>query len=195
MKEPHERESKAHHTVDWDAAFLFFANLPRGLRSYRKVSAKFHVSRASVRKAADRYGWGERMREIDAKADVEVAARIVRERSVRVADTIDLIDLARQQLLERLRMGEAHVDPTDLVALVKLENLLEGEATDRVDIGEANQAILLIARAAAELIPRERQSEFMERLDAIAIELDARLPAGQLQPWVEGSAVRVEESG
>ena len=47
---------KGRNRIDWDAAFAYWASMPRAVRSFGKVAKRFDVSDTAVRKAAERDG-------------------------------------------------------------------------------------------------------------------------------------------
>jgi hypothetical protein len=145
--------------IDWEAAFGYYAALGPA-RSFSATGRKFGVTQEAVGQFARRHGWAERVAELDAKTRVELDERVVRSRAVRLAETIELVDLARTEVLERLRAGEAEVKLADRPALVKLELLLEGEATGRIEVAEVRTVVHAVIAIAGRFIPQDRRSEF-----------------------------------
>jgi hypothetical protein len=130
--------------IDWHAAFAFFASLRPPARTFVAVAEKFSVSDTAVRKHARRHDWETRVETLDRQAARQVERRVVRERAARIADTIELVDLARQELLVLLRDGKAEVRLADLPNLIRLEALLEGEATERLETREVREVLVAI---------------------------------------------------
>jgi hypothetical protein len=156
---------RGRNRIDWDAAFTYWASMPRAVRSFGKVAKKFEVSDTAVRKAAERDRWLARVSEIDRKASVAVERRVIREHEVRIAETLEIIDGLRQQLRERAKAGDVVIDITDFVQLMKLEQLLEGDPTERIEMTEVRAVVLAVYRTAGAFVPKERRAEFLQRLD------------------------------
>jgi hypothetical protein len=121
-------------------------SVEQSARSFIKVGRKFNVSVNAVSKHAAKFGWEERISKIDAEARRQTDGRVIRARSDRIDDTLELVSLARDQLLEELRTGNGDVRLGDIPALVKLEALLEGEPTERVSLQEAQAVYLEVLR-------------------------------------------------
>jgi hypothetical protein len=160
--------NKERPSVDWTAAFAYYASVDRHLRSYRDVGRRFGVSDTRVRQIAHRDNWQERARELDRRASREVEKRVVKDRARRITETLELIDLARSELHERLRAGDAELRLADLPALVKLESLLEGEATARVEIFEVKVVLSSFLGVAMRYVPRSEQRAFLAEAESAA---------------------------
>lgn len=161
--------------IDWDAAFTFYAGLG-GLRSYRRVSQKFQVSRTAVRKAAARFDWDERVAKIDRETTQAVDARVTRSRADRVADTIRLVDDVLTPLLHDLELGQLEYRLADFPNLMKLAELLEGHATDRVAVSEAQALIVLIVKSFDEHLVAVLEKHVEERAQIVGA-VRAEMPA------------------
>lgn len=121
--------------TDWEQARDFWIALgPR--RSFERVGKKFGVSAQRVGYVARRDGWHPLAAEIDARALEQTKRRIVRSRADRVAKTLGLIDGALDVYDNELEAKAREGRLRDMSDLVKLAELLEGEATDRPDVGE-----------------------------------------------------------
>ncbi len=164
--------------IDWAEAFSFWSSMPPGIRSFGKVARRFGVSDVAVGKAAQRYKWAAKVAELDRKAQAVVEKRVVRERSVRVADTLELIDKARRLLLEKLYAGEVEVDIGDFTQLARLEALLEGEPTDRVEVAEVRRVIETVFVVAGGFVPAGLRGEFLRAMQAATGERFALEPGG-----------------
>jgi len=167
--------------IEWEAAFRYYAELG-AIRSFGKVARRFGVSDVAVCKHAKRNGWAERVQAIDAKTREKVDALVVRDRAIRLAETIDVIDRARTEVLGKLQTGDADVKLSDLPALIKLEMLIEGEATDRVEMTEVRQVIANVFVIAGRFIPREQRAAFLEAIGGLA----GSIEAGPVLELVEG---------
>jgi hypothetical protein len=153
--------------IDWGAAFQFYAELGP-IRSFGKVSRRFGVSDVAVGLHARKNGWAERVQAIDAQVQKKVDALVVRDRAVRLADTIAVIDQARQEMLGKLQKGDADVKLSDLPALIKLELLIEGEATDRIETTEVQQVISNVFVIAGRFIPPADRAAFLAAIGELS---------------------------
>jgi hypothetical protein len=129
------------HTIDWPQAYTYYVHLGP-TRSFVRVAEKFGVSDTAVRNRARLDGWEEKVRAIDARALEKAELTITHDRAKAIADTLRLVDLARSELLKRLKAGEAEVRLSDLPALVKLEQLLVGEPTDRIELAQVREFVV-----------------------------------------------------
>lgn len=118
---------------DWDAAFALYYELGAE-RSYRKLAEELGCDITSVSRAASRDGWQDRLAAIEEKARASLDGRYVRDRAERVAATLRLIDTARDRFVRQLAYADFRLTGADMVGLIKLEQLLEGQATERVSI-------------------------------------------------------------
>jgi len=116
--------------IDWDEAFTFYAS--RGpARTYVEVAARFEISEAAVRRRATRDDWRDRVETLDRQAAQVAERTVVRDRAERIADTIRLVDEARVRFERQFEDPHFALTASDFVALVKLEQLLEGKPTER----------------------------------------------------------------
>lgn len=116
--------------IDWDEAFAFYAACgPK--RTFGEVASKFGVSETSVRKRASAHDWRKRAATLDREAVQQAERAVVRGRAERIEDTIRLVDDARRLFETQLTDPEFTLSASDFVALVKLEQLLEGGPTER----------------------------------------------------------------
>jgi hypothetical protein len=120
--------------IDWDRAFAFFASLEPTERSFQRVADEFPVSYTSVKKHAKAERWIERAEALDKRAAEQANRQIVKARSERIADVIEIAVEARRVYLEQLKGGEHEVKGSDVAALTRTEALVEGEATERIEL-------------------------------------------------------------
>lgn len=127
--------------TDWPTALEHYI-AAGGARTFASIARNFGVSEARVRQIAKRDEWDRQ-----AKAHDE-AMRLERERNripslvERDTDTIRLVMAARLRYAAQLRDPSFRVTGTDLANLIKIERLIEGEATERVDIrGDIQQRL------------------------------------------------------
>jgi hypothetical protein len=129
--------SKNHHggrpCIDWQQAFTYFAGLSPGERSYRVVAEHFDVSWTTVKKWAHRDRWEERAAQMDAEAAARVRHQQVRSLAERMETVIRLAEGTMARYAERLTAGDVRVTAQDVVALAKLQLVLEGRPDTRVE--------------------------------------------------------------
>lgn len=169
------RDGKAPHRIDWQAAEEFYLSLdpPRVLQ---RVVEKFAVSRVSVGRQAKQRKWREKAERLDAAAVAGVTRRIQRTREQRITKVLGLVDSAIDGFDAQLDAKIAEAKLSDLPALVKLTELLEGEATDRVDVTRVQPLIAAFVVKVAVLVPADRDGELSAVLDWFEGELRALEP-------------------
>lgn len=163
------RDGKQRPRIDWDAAFAYFCSDPTV--SYPKVSRQFSVSVTSVGKHARAEKWNERRAKLHEQAANGALQRVRRSREQRVQKVLELVDAAVDGFDARLDAKIAEAKLSDLPALVKLAELLEGEATDRVDIRKVQPVIVAFVTRVARHIPKPAQAAFAADLDWLEGEL------------------------
>jgi hypothetical protein len=127
---------------DWDTIATYFCSLPPGKRTYGEVARKFGVSEVSVGIHARAERWDDHARGFDEKRRAELEKRSIRSIAERDADTIKLIEAARIRFAQQLRDPAFKISASEMAALVKLERLLEGQPTERVDVAAQVEAKL-----------------------------------------------------
>ncbi|MDQ5841653.1 MAG: phage terminase small subunit-related protein [Chloroflexota bacterium] len=149
--------------IDWDKAEAFYLNLdpPRKIAT---VARQFGVSGNTVRKWAKRLGWDKKAVALDRKALDQATGQAVRSRAQRVAAALNFTDEFLDAAQAKLAQNKLDVRAGDVPALVKLAELLEGEATDRVQIGEVRVLVAQVVVVAGEFIAKEDRPAFMARL-------------------------------
>jgi hypothetical protein len=139
---------------DWEQGFQIWAGLPVGERNYDRVAEELGCRVRAVERASVRHGWQDRIRRIDAKAREQADKRLVRDRAERVADTLRIIDASRTKFAGQLGRADFRLTGSDFVGLVKLEQLLEGEATDNIGLAVVQAGFRESMNAAVELLTR-----------------------------------------
>ena len=120
-------------SIDWEAAFLYFAALPAETRSYGAVAARYGVSRRTVETRGRRGQWRERVRLIEADAARQAEQQLGRARADQIADFHRLIEASCMTYARQLASGQVRVTASDLVGLMKVSLLLHGEPSERVE--------------------------------------------------------------
>jgi hypothetical protein len=144
--------------VDWDEARDFWLALDPP-RPFGTVAERFTVSVQRVRFIAKRESWAELAADVDARTLEQAKQRIVRSRAERVRKTLGIVDGLLDRYDQQLDVLE--LKPADLDRLVKLAELLEGEATDRITVGEAQQGFAVLLTIAARYVPKQRRQAFL----------------------------------
>lgn len=152
--------------INWGAARARYVALDRHERTYARIAAEFGVSDVSVRKWARREGWAALAASEDAKSANTHLRHAVKTRDARVAATLRIVDGVLDSFVDDLDARAREAKLADLPALVRLAELLEGEATDRVELGEVQLVIQAVMAAAGRFVPRELRDEFLRELDA-----------------------------
>jgi hypothetical protein len=132
-KRSHPNANGPHPVIDWNAAFAYYASLPANERSLAAVSRQMGVSEASVQKHARLDGWKSRVAAIEDQARQAVDRRAVRSLQERMETVIRLAEATQVTYAQQLQAGEVRVTPQDIVALAKLQQLLEGRPDARVE--------------------------------------------------------------
>lgn len=168
------RDGNRRPRIDWDAAFAYFASDPT--ISFGKVGKQFGVSDVAVGKHAKRDNWNQRRAELLEQAANSALQRARRTREQRITKVLGLVDSAIDGFDTQLDAKIAEAKLSDLPALVKLTELLEGEATDRVDVTRVQPLIAAFVVKVAVLVPAERDGELSGVLDWFEGELRALEP-------------------
>ncbi len=155
---------------DWDEGFGLYASLGQN-RSLQLVADQMNAPKRTVERAARKWRWADRVRDIDEQARREAEKRLVRERADRVEDTLRIIDAARLRFASDLKSGRARLTGSDFVGLMKLEALLEGHATDVIRVEEVQTYVFAVLQAAGEYVPAERRGEFLECIEHVTATL------------------------
>lgn len=151
------------HRFDHGAAKAFWVSLPPEEATYVRVARQFGVSETTIRKWARVDGWVEAREAAWSNAASKALARAALSVEDRAGLVVRLTDALLLAFIRDLDAKAEQATFHDLERMVKLVQLLTGEATDRVSFVEAQQLIgqvLDVARrwAVAELPPAERQS-------------------------------------
>jgi non-ribosomal peptide synthetase component E (peptide arylation enzyme) len=159
--------------IDWEAARLAYLAQPPP-RTFTRVARIFSVSVVAVSRRAKLDGWAQQAAEVDRKASAQTERRIIRDRAERIADTYALIDAVRSKALTGVLDGSIEARPADVAALVKIEQLLDGEATERVEVREIRTvfALLLSGAQPIMLLPdAERWPAYLALMERVAAQV------------------------
>lgn len=146
--------------VDWPSARTMYLELGPE-RSLLAVARHFLVSKTSVANQSRKNGWKAAALAFDQEVErrqEQAALRTRTNRRVRVLTIIDdVIDAFGGKATEKGKEASA----SDFAALVKLAELLEGEPTDRVQVGEVQQMVAVILTGVSVFIADEKRAEFL----------------------------------
>ena len=123
-------------SVDWEQAFLFYASLPSGKRSYAAVAAKFGGSPRTVETHGRTERWKERVRNVGQEAAARNHEELVEDRIEKVRTIQRLIDDSLLTYEVRLREG-MRMGPADLERLHRLSRTVLDELSDTNQRSEA----------------------------------------------------------
>lgn len=158
---------------DWIAIRTTWIDMP--VRSFVQVAKLFGVSDTAVRNHARAEGWEELAARVDAEASEKALRRNVKTREQRTSAVLALTD----RLIDHVA-GDAFASKAeaatflDVERMTKLSELLLGEATDRVETSEAQDAIrrllehaiATVLLVAAELLGEKKAREFARAYQA-----------------------------
>jgi hypothetical protein len=116
-------------SVDWEAAFAYYAALPPGERSYAAVGVHLQVSPRTVETHGRTGRWKERLRAIDEETAARTVDALVDARVEEVNKLRRLIEASLIAYAERLRDG-MRMTPADLERLNRLSLALIDETTN-----------------------------------------------------------------
>jgi hypothetical protein len=114
-------------------------------------------SRARAEKLRDRKDEARRIAE-------DVLREEVRPRAERIAETIQIAEAVRVKYAAQLFDEDYQLRGTDLAALLRIEALLEGEATERVSVAEVEAFMDALRDDLLALVGEERADELAEAL-------------------------------
>jgi len=149
--------------ADWGAAKAFYVGLGPVERSYARVGREFRVSSVTVRKHAHREGWEQAALDADQSAAATALRAAFRNREANTSAVLKLRDLAVDASTTEIE-GGASVRLADVAALVKVGELLLGEATDRtalMDQGEVQEALGVLMQLSLRFVPKESHGAFI----------------------------------
>lgn len=139
------------HDYDHAAAFAIYLTLEPPNRTYAEVARRMGCSATSVERWARTLKWAEKLQAADERA----MAKSLKTREQRVADVLKLTDgLVDHFLVNQAPKAEAATF-LDVERMVKLSELLVGEATDRVSLSEAQSFLQLVFAAALDWAGRD----------------------------------------
>jgi hypothetical protein len=165
--------------IDWESAeAAYLAQTPP--RSFVGVARAFSVTPNAVKYQAGKRDWLQKAADIDRATQEKARDYVIRSRAARIADTYAVIDQTRERYLEQLKRDLVEIRPSDIAALVKIEQLLDGEATERIDISAVRHVFALFISGARPLVDDERWPAFVAMLERTAETLALNPPTDAL---------------
>lgn len=169
--------------INWDAARAWWLAQPPERRTHQAVADRFKVSRSRVSQIAARDRWDDRLVEVLREADKRVIAQAVRSQAELATVQRRIAARLQDRVLEQLE-GADELELNDglrrLPGILRLDQLLAGEATDRVDLAEVKTALVSISQVAIiagrESWPPERTLEALREATAGLVALPAAAP-------------------
>lgn len=116
--------------VDREEAFAYWYNDGDG-RTQGEVATHFGVNRRSVEGWASSDDWNGRAAKLDAAARARTEKQLERQAAERIRVNLELIRATKTAYAQRLKDKDVKPSPTELVALIKAEQLLTGGVTER----------------------------------------------------------------
>lgn len=168
--------------IDWGQAYAYFHGLGP-TRTFAAVAERFGVSDTAVRVHAKPgadfpEGWEQRSAEADRRRNGQLERKAEQGLERRNERTLAFIEAYREKALEALvdedgkLKQDVAIDPDDAASrmpgLVKLEQLLMGEATERneVSFAELQGALRIAVVVAKEFIAGRDYELFLARFEA-----------------------------
>ena len=164
------------YQYDWEDAFKQWVDMGPG-RTLTTLAKRLGADKRTVQRHAAENDWEGRLARIEVEVRKQTDKILVRERSERVADTLRIIDAARTKFAGQLRISEFRLTGSDFVGLIKLEQLLEGEATSRIDVGEVQALLGVVLEIFQRRMPAGELPAAMGELDGAVAQLTARAAA------------------
>lgn len=143
--------SRQLHRFDHDAARAFYVSLDPP-RRYVDVAAKFGVSDTTIRKVARAEAWQDAAFKADEQAAEKALAGAVRTREQRVKAVLAITDRLVDHFIAEAAAKAAASSYLDLERMMKLAELVEGEATDRFSFAEVQSTLVVVMAAGPELL-------------------------------------------
>lgn len=151
--------------IDWGVAKAYYVALPTSERSFARVAREYRVTPLTVRKHAHRDGWVEAAADADrsqAEAAMVTALGTIEERN---AEFIKVASRLRSIALDPQSVIDANVAVRALPRYQEKELLIAGEATGRIELGDAQAIIAAVFTVAGRFVPADRRDEFLGELD------------------------------
>lgn len=155
-RQPNQRKA------DRDVAFSFWY-ADGAYRTHREVAAEFGVSQHAVEIWASEEDWNARAIRLDGEARGRLEKQMAKRAAERIRQNLELIRATKAVYARQLADGKKAVSPTELVALIKAEQLLTGGVTERTSDASVRDES---QRAVLEAVADELGGLSVEQLEA-----------------------------
>jgi hypothetical protein len=135
--------------------------------SQAEVARTFNVSETTVSKHAKAESWEAERTALAERAKSRADEAIVKSRAQRIANSINLIDKVRDQLLDQVEKGELEIRLSELAPLLKVEALLEGDATERIDVAELQASLRAVVAVFLPFVPETDRAKALEQFEQL----------------------------
>ena len=98
----------------------------------REIAERFGVAEVSVKKASERERWGERRAGIEERARKTVDRRAEKSAADRIRENLQLIQASKLVYARGLQSGKQSISAAEMAALMKVEAVLTGGASERI---------------------------------------------------------------
>jgi hypothetical protein len=156
--------------IDWPSARTYYLELGPG-RSLAMVSRQFGVSDTSVGKHAKQSGWKEAGLAFDQEVERRQEQAALRTRTNRKIRVLTAADDFIDGFADNAKAKGGDGNASDFAAVVKLTELLEGEPTDRVQVGEVQQMFAVILSGVSVFIAADKRGDFLAWLEEVKPQL------------------------
>lgn len=154
--------------IDWEAARLAYLEQAPP-RSFTAVARSFGVTQPAVARRARLDGWVAQAAEFDRTASRKAMRHVLRSATDRYADVVRLGDALVTKTLEQIDDGTMELKAGDAAPYIKLMLLLDGEATERVDIIQVRSAVMLLVHGTLPILENETLSVEQRRTAFFAL--------------------------
>lgn len=148
--------------ADPDEAFAYYHNGGE-YRTQAAVAEHFGVARRTVEKWVAEHDWNARASRLEAAARDAADKKLAQQAADRIKHNLQLIAASKAAYARRLKAGDVNVSPTELVALIKAEQLLTGGVTERTSDASGRDES---QRAVLEAVADELGGLSVEQLEA-----------------------------
>lgn len=162
--------------IDWSAARTHWLSQTPP-RSFNDTARAFACTGRAVSYRAHREGWLPEAAAMDAEAAKRAKRKAIRIASERYADVVRLADLATTKTIDGIEDGSIELKAGDAAAYIKLMLLLDGEATERIDVGQVRSGYVLLIQGALPILSSEtlsageRREAFLVLVERVADQL------------------------
>ena len=156
--------------IDWPAARTYYLEIGPG-RSYSAVARQFQITPTGVRNHANKSSWKEAGLAFDQEVERRQEQAALRTRTNRKIRVLTAADDFIDGFADNAKAKGGDGNASDFAAVVKLTELLEGEPTDRVQVGEVQQMVAIILSGVSVFIAADKREDFLAWLEEVKPQL------------------------